>query len=232
MRIPAALACATAVTAVLAAPADAKSYCRLAAEQPGDRDHHWYGRGTSEFGPWDLKSLDVATSATHLTGVVRLGDLTKDYALSEQDGGYYTLHFSLDAERHYFFTAELSDRVQRFVLFQDDDGWLHPEDEDQAQGVQVDSGKPVEIARPRGVVDAKAGEIRMTVPLTVFGRGVMTRGKWLYGFGGNSARSQVQLDEEAPPYWSSALGHHEDAVSARKGTTYPLGARSCVRVGR
>ncbi len=105
MRAPAALACAAAL--LMAAPADAKPYCQLAKERPGDRDHHWHTRGTSPFGPWDIKSLDVATDATRLTGVIRLGDLAKDYPLSDQDGGYYTLHFSWCAEQHYFFGVEL-----------------------------------------------------------------------------------------------------------------------------
>ena len=235
MRISYALAAALLV-GVAAAPADAKTYCRLVREKPTDADpvYHSATRGTTPFGPYDLKSMDVATNATHLTGVIRVADLTNTSPTASQDGAFYTQWFSLDPERNYFFAVQTGSARDIFELYQNHEPWLAPEDERAPDGfVEMDTSRPVLLTdRVHGVVDRKTNELRMTVPLSVFGRGVMKRGLTLSHFGGNSASTKIQLDEKDPPNWPNVFSQHEDAISARRWESYPLGAPSCVRVGR
>lgn len=234
MRTHPALAAALLV-AVAAAPAGAKTYCKLVQEKPGDADPptHYVTRGPTPFGPYDLKSMDVAANATHLTGVIRVADLANANPLAEHDGAVYTLHFSRDTEHSWYFEATLGGGRSSFVLWRSPDPWLAPEDEgSQGSGVYTSAPPSVVTRAVRGVVDARTNEIRMTVPLSAFGKGVLVRGRSLAWFGGNSASTKVQRDESEEPGWRYVFAQHEDAISARRTASYPIGAPSCVRVGR
>lgn len=234
MRIHYALA-ALLLTGAAAAPADAKTYCKLVRERPGDADpvYHAALRGTTPFGPYDLKSMDVASDATRLIGVIRVADLANASPTAEHDGAVYTLWFSRDPEHNYYFEATLGGGRADFALWRSDDGWLAPEDESSQDGGVHTHEPPVLVTRAvRGIVDLRTNEIRMTVPLAVFGRGVMARGRHLSHFGGNSASTKIQRDESEEPGRRYVFSSHEDAVSAHRKDAYPLGAPSCVRVGR
>lgn len=215
-------ACALALTALLAAQADARTYCRLAKESPDDGDPHWYWRAGAPFGPWDLKSLDVASSRTHLTGVVRVADLTPDGPRSPDDGALYRLHFSAGESHHYVLVAEIGPGRQTYELWQKDEPW--PSVDGRAT--------PLLLARAAGVADAVTNEIRMTVPLSVFGKRVARPRTPLSAFGGESQRRQLHTDDSVPPYFRSVIGHAQDEISSPRGVTYPLGAPSCVKVRR
>jgi hypothetical protein len=222
--------------ALVAAPAaHAKTYCKLVKENPGDADpvYHAVPRGATPFAPYDLKSMDVATNATHLTGVIRVGDLTYDSPTKEHEAGLYAFAFSFDLEHSYALEAWVGGGRDRFELWRHPDPWLAPEDEGQSgTGVQTIPA-PVLVGRARGVVDLKTNEIRMTVPLSIFGRGVVARSTKITHLGGNSASYKLWVDQSTPatsPGWF--FGQHEDAVSARAWDGYPIGAPSCVKVGR
>lgn len=234
MRIHHFLAAAL-LAAAAAAPADAKTYCKIVREKPGDADHpaHAVPRGMTPFGPYDLKSMDVAADATHLTGVIRVADLANANPLAEHDGGVYTLYFSRDREHTWYFEATLGGGRDSFVLWRSPDPWLAPEDEgSQGSGVHTSAPPSVVTGAVRGIVDRRTNEIRMTVPLSAFGRGVLVKGRSLAWFGGNSASTKIQRDESEQPGWRYVFGQHEDAISAKRTESYPVGAPSCVRVGR
>ncbi len=226
-----ALALLALAASLAALPADAATrYCRLVKENPGDKDMHADTRGLTPFGPYDLKSMDVATNATQLTGVIRVADLTNTSPTAAVEGGTYKFYFSADREHHWILVAHVGADKDRFEIWKSGGEWVAPEDE--GKGAAIKHIPPDEyLANVRGVVDPKANEIRLTVPLSLLD-GRVVRGRKLDHLGGHSYSWKVPLDEHQPVTGPWLVGQFEDAVSARASLGYPAGAPSCVRVGR
>jgi hypothetical protein len=190
----------------------------------------------------DLVGGDLATDATRLTAVIRLRDLTPDDPTAAYQGKTYELWFDLDAERHYFFEASFNSDTSGFRLNKASSGWVRPEDERTGA-----YGEPQVwlVAQAAGVVDTKANEIRLTVPLKVFGlsRAGLRKGTRLFNLGAYTSRSfgdypgspvpstiPLPGGDDAKPVMHP--GNAWDAANGTRTDAYVVGAPSCVNVGR
>jgi hypothetical protein len=235
------------VPAVLLVPAllapaagGAPRYCNLLGDVRGDTGpQEAAAPGTT--GDVDLVSADVAANRTHLTAAIRVADLTPDDPTAQVQGRAYEIFFSATREHHYALVATLGGE-RSFVLYQLGSGWTTPEEE--RPGMHT-TPPPVELARAAGVVDTVRNEIRMTVPLTAFRqtatgfrpRTTLTHfGAYATRSFGNFEGSPVPSEVELPTGSSVKPVMHPgnpwDAANGTPKIVYPVGAPSCLPVGR
>ena len=217
-----------AAAAVTATPATARPrvYCNLVQ---GD---HGYESPEESVVPGStqhlrIKSADVATNATHLTAAVRLRSLRGTDPTRQLQGTKLMFWFSAEGAENtaYDLVADLG-RVDTF--------WLQSSDIDfyDVGPAFAYNGTITKIADAVGVVDVKRAEVRMTVPLSVFRRGPggVRKGTSLSGFG--ASLTQKWGDYAGAPASATYVGVHRDGAEAPAHVRYPVGAPSCVPVGR
>jgi hypothetical protein len=174
-----------------------------------------------------IKSADVATNAKHLTAVVRLRTMRGTDPTQALQGLRATFWFSAQgAENDYYDVIADLGRVNTF--------WVESADVDfyGAGPAFAYNGTVNKVGDAVGVVDVKRAEIRITVPLTVFHRGPggVRKGTSLSGFGASVL--QKFGDHPGAPASVTYAGLHRDGVEAPAHVRYPVGAPSCVPVGR
>lgn len=228
MRIHYAAAAAALLTGVAPAVSAAppRTYCNLV---PGHADYEHPQEAVLPGSTQDarIKNGDIATNATHLTAVVRLRTTASTDPTKPVQGLTVMFWFHPDGAEGAAFDmiAELG-RENRF--------WLERVDTTSAGHgpTTVSEYRRVKVVDAVGVYDTKRAEVRMTVPLSVFrlGPGGIRKGTKLRGLGANVARTWG--DFPGGPPTNKSIGIHSDGSEAPWHVYYPVGAPSCLAVGR
>jgi hypothetical protein len=199
------------VAGAAAAPKKAKPVCNLFADDKGDpyvvRQEPDAKQADDAL---DLVSADVGTNATTFTMVIRLAKLATPPATSPV-GATYQMTFNLSGDE--------SETLYYVLVSTDPSGAGYSEFGTRMPLPAVTSTSTV-LGTPTPVVDVAHSQVRASFPLSLFGSGVTLK----------KGVTKVLPVELTAGRGTHGRGVFADDASGSK--LYPLGAASCVTVGK
>jgi hypothetical protein len=203
-----------------AAPPGAPTACPIVTDPSGDA-------GTTlldSAAELDITSGDVAMDQRTLTAVIRLAELTKQ-ATTPADGRMYDFNFSANG-KHFILRAALVPGGEDY----DYQAFISDRPA-SADGVQ-DGGQPrsmTGIGSLTGLVDARAREVHISGPLSLFRKHVTFRQTTLSNLAVVSYEVQGYNPETTPQLTSGSLGTGSVVDEAYSAKEYRPYAPSCAR---